>query len=358
MDFQERDKIIKRQEERHRVLLEKRALFTDAEDRYRKFFLEIDKSDGHLFGELPERKTESTERIIKILLEDPEQYKKKTEEIHKKYPQLESEEFKNALKEMWKFQYEYYKELVDYINMTNNDYETLFSPEYKNKTFDMAKNGLFVFYEETPDLENFLVDDVDKNIKFVLDYISIDNFGPLLQMLSPIFGEDDPSDWLRMIKTRELREAIACLINGCYGSCARTMLALIENEHTNASNINRDFFEDKITKGADRAVEISKQLGDIHISYYAECWKLMNDYYQEITANSAKKSKRFINRNEVVHGVYWDSILPDKKSCTELVLFYISFKAMSFLLQEVYDMRARVNEEFNLVIAKELSERA
>jgi hypothetical protein len=31
---------------------------------------------------------------------------------------------------------------------------------------------------------------------------------------------------------------------------------------------------------------------------------------------------------------------------------------MSFLLQEVYDMRARVNEEFDLVIAKELSEHA
>ena len=84
----------------------------------------------------------------------------------------------------------------------------------------------------------------------------------------------------------------------------------------------------------------------------------MNDYYQEITANVAKKSKRFINRNEVVHGVYWDAILPDKKACIELVLFYISFKAMSFLLQEVYDMRARVNEEFDLIIAKELSERA
>ncbi len=358
MDFAKRMEIAKRQEERHRALLQKRERFSDAEEKYRQFFLDIDKNEAHLFGDLPERKTESTRRIIELLLKNPEEYKRKTAEIHAKYPQLTSSEFTEALKTIWKYQYEYYKELVDYLNMTNEDYETLFSPEYKKKTFEMAKNGLFLFYEETPDMEKFLTDDTDKNIEFVLNYISMDDFGPLRQMLMYLYTEEDPSDFLRTVKTRDFKEAIACLINGCYGSCARTMLALIENEHTNASNINRDFFEDKITKGADRDIELSKQLGEIHVSYFAECWKLMNDYYQEITANSAKKSTRYINRNEVVHGVYWDAILPDKKACTELVLFYVSFKAMSFLLQEVYDMRARVNEEFDLVIAKELSERA
>lgn len=358
MDFAKRNEIAKRQEERHRVLLEKRERFTDAEEKFRQFFLDIDKNEALLFGNPPETKTESTRRIIELLLKNPEEYKRKTAEIYAKYPQLASSEFTEALKTMWKYQYEYYKELVDYLNMTNEDYETLFSPEYKKKTFEMAKKGLFLFYEETPDMEEVLTDDTDKNIEFVLNCISMDDFGPLRQMLMYLYTEEDPTDFLRTVKTRDFKEAIDCLINGCYGSCARTMLALIENEHTNASNINRDFFKDKITKGADRAIEISKQLGKIHVSYFAECWKLMNDYYQEITASSAKKSTRFINRNEVVHGVYWDAILPDKKACTELVLFYISFKAISFLLQEVYDMRARVNEEFNLIIAKELSERA
>lgn len=348
MEIAERNKIAERQDKESEYLAEKWRQYEEAEDKFRSYFLEIDKKGDSLFDNLPERKSEIFSEIINLYLNDQTQYKSKLEEINKKYPQFNSSEFKNAMNDMWVKQTEYYKELVNYLNVMDNDYKTLFSDSYKNKIFDMAKNGLFVFYEQTPDLEDFLVDDTDKNIRLVLDYLAIDNFGPLLQMLSAIFAEEDPNDFLRTIKTRELKEAVACLINNCYGSCARTMLALIENEHNNASNINRDFFSDRITKGADRSIEISEQLGQINIAYFSECWKLMDDFYREITLNSNKKSKRFINRNEVVHGVYWDAILPNRDSCTELILFYISFKRISYFLQQVYDMKTNMNE---LIIA-------
>ena len=353
MDFFKRMEIAKRQDEQARVLLEKRNRFNRAEEKYRSFFIGVDKDGAKPFGDLPEKKSESFNRVIDIFVNNQEEYAKRRDRINELYPQFTSREFKDSMDEMWKYQYEYYKELIKYLNVMDEDYRNLFSEDYKKKTFEMAKNGLFVFYQQTPDMEEVLVDEVNKNIRSILDYIAMDNFGPLIQMLSGMFSEEDPNDYLRTVKTRELKEAVSCLINHCYGSCARTMLALIENEHTNASNINRDFFTDKITKGKDRSVAISEQLGDINITYLSQCWELMDDFYKEITLNANKKSKRYINRNEVVHGVYWDAILPDRDSCTELILFYLSFKHISYFLQEVYDMKTNMTEELIAIMARE-----
>lgn len=358
MDFNERIKIAKRQDEQAAVLAEKRDRFYRAQEKYRSYFKDVDKDDAKLFGELPKRKSESFKRIIEIFLTKPSEYEKKRDEINAKYSQFNSQEFKESMIEMWKYQYEYYKELVHYLNTMEEDYRTLFNDSYKKKTFDLAKNGLFLFYEQTPDMEEVLTDDVENNISFVCDYFAMYDFDPLMQMLSMIFADEDPNDFLRTVKTRELKEAVVCLINDCYGSCARTMLALIENEHTNASSINRDFFGDRITKGTDRSIEITKQLGDINISYFSECWELMDAFYKEITLNSNKKSNRFINRNEVVHGVYWDSILPNRNSCIGLILFYLSFKRISYFLQEVYDMKTNINEELIAIMARKVKENA
>ena len=358
MDFAKRMQIAKRQDEESAILANKRDLFRRAEDKYRSFFSDVDKNEAMLFGEAPERKSESFKRIIEVFANNPDEYDKKRDEINAKYPQFNSQEFKDALNEMWKYQYEFYKELIKYLNSMDNDYKTLFSESYKKKTFDMAKNGLFLFYEQTPDMEEVLIDDTNKNIDFVCNYFAMDDFGPLLQMLSMIFSDEDPDDFLRTVKTRELKEAVVCLINDCYGSCTRTMLALIENEHTNASSINSDFFKERITKGKERSIEISKQLDEINISYLSECWKLMDDFYREITLNNNKKSKRFINRNEVVHGVYWDSILPDRNSCIELILFYLSFKRISYFMREVYDMKTNMSEEFAIFMARKVRDNA
>lgn len=293
MDLNERDKIAQRQDKEATILAEKRNRLRSAEENFKSFFKDIDKTGLTPFGELPERKTEILKTLVKLFLTNPTEYEKKKEEINELYPQFNSEEFKKSLTEMWNYEYEFYKELIKYLNTMDNDYRTLFSESYKKKTFEMARNGIFLFFEQTPDLENFLIDDVEKNVKFVCDYLAMDDFGPLLQILSMIFSEEDPSDFLRTIKTKELKEAVACLINGCYGSCARTMLALIENEHTNASSVNKDFFNERITKGKERSIEISKQLGEIEISYLSKCY---SDTHAVGVADTSRLISRIKNR--------------------------------------------------------------
>ena len=352
MDQSKRVEVIKRQDADSRTLAEKRERFYDAQDKWFEYFRKVDNNDANIFGLQSDKRSDVFKNVIDLFLNNPESYNQKKKEIDSKYPWFKSKEFKDALVEMRKNQYDYYDAFVKYLNMVNNDYNMLFTEAYKKRTFDLANHGVFLFYEQTPDLEEFLIDNVEENKKIVLHLLSMDNYKPLLNMLSGFLFEDDPNDYLRTIKTNELREAIFCLINGCYSSCTRTMLALIENEHTNASNINKDLFKDRVTKGHERSIEISKQLGEVNISYFSRCWELMNSFYKEITLNNNKKSNRFINRNEVVHGVYLDSILPNEETCVSLILFYMSFKAISFYLQEIYEMKTSIMEDALAIMAR------
>ena len=338
-----REEVIQRQDKKSKLLADKfeicrkaRKVFTDFTKNINEDFI------SSLFG-TPEKKSDCVKIVSDLHSNNPDEYGNKIKALNKKYPQLQSEEFKKAFSDWEKAQFDYFNELIDYLNMMNDDYEKLFSPEYKKRTFELAKNGYFLFYEQTPDFESFLTDNLENNIKTVTSYFSCKNWSMLVHIFTG-WLEDNPDDWLRTIKTNDLREALFCLVNECYSSCTRTMLALMENEHENASNINADLVKPIITTGKERSIQISEQLKDINVTYFLECWKLMDDYYREITISAKNKSKRFINRNEVVHGVYWDTILPNRDSCLQLILFYISFKTISFFLQSIYDMKEMVTE--------------
>ena len=343
MDSKLREEIIKRQDEKSKSLSEKFEKSRKARTIFTSVIKDIDEGFiSELFG-APEKRSDCAKIISDLHSKNPEDYNEKVKILNEKYPQLKSEEFKKAFSDWEKAQFDYFSEFIDYLNMMDDDYKNLFSSEYKKKTFELAKNGYFLFYEQTPDFEPLLTDKVEENVKTVSSFFSSRNWIMLINTFSN-WLEDNPDDWLRTVKTNDLREALFCLVNGCYSSCTRTMLALIENEHENASNINADLLKPIITTGKERSIQISEQLKDVRINYFSECWKLMDDYYREITISVKNKSKRFINRNEVVHGVYWDAILPSRDSCLQLVLFYISFKTISFYLQSIYDMKEMVSE--------------
>ena len=98
MDLTKRIEIAKRQDAQAAILAQKRDCFRRAEEKYRSFFTGIDKSDTKPFGELPERKSESFDMIIKIFLTNPEEYEKKKNEINTKYPQFTSKEPRTTCK--------------------------------------------------------------------------------------------------------------------------------------------------------------------------------------------------------------------------------------------------------------------
>ena len=351
MNLNTKEKVVQRQDTKSKLLADKFEASRKARLAFTGFLKDVNEDFiSGLFG-TPEKRSECAKIISGLHANNPEEYDKKIELLNEKYPQLQSEEFKKAFNDWEKAQFDYFTEFIDYLNMMDDDYKELFSSEYKKRTFELAKNGYFLFYEQTPDFEPFLTDKVEDNIKIITTFFSSNDWHMLVRIFTN-WLEDNPDDWLRTVKTNDLREALLCLINECYSSCTRTMLALMENEHENASNINADLVKPIITTGKERSIRISEQLKDIKVTYFLDCWKLMDNFYKEITISAKNKSKRFINRNEVVHGVYWDSILPSKESCLQLILFYISFKTISFFLQSIYDMKEMVAEY--LMIFKEL----
>lgn len=351
-----REDVIKRQDQRSDELSNLYGSYMLAKEKYEEIFRNIT-DEPPVFPGLDKTSKKSVNLgVVKAYESDDPKIKETMKAFVTAHPVLTSPETKKLLSDFNEKKYLYYRCLCDYMNMIDNDYKELFADEYKKKTFALADNGIFLFYEMTPDSEPFLVDDLGINMRFVLDSYSKDDFERLRYLLRNIIKNGYKStNSLQKTKTVELCEAVACLMNGCFSSCARTMLALMENEHTNASNLDIDFFKKPITTGFNRSFSISKQLGDINISYLSDCWERLDSFYREITISISDKSKRFINRNEIVHGAYEDAIIPDKDTCIELILFYLSFKRISYFLQRVYDMKFEIENDLLCLKATEES---
>jgi len=119
------EEIIKRQDASTANLEKKKEAFEEAERKFNEFFKEVDESGFKLIDKNIEKKSGIINEIVNLYLNNQKEYKKKLEEINTRFPIFKSKEFKESIFNMQKAQYEYYKELVAYLNEANDDYNTL-----------------------------------------------------------------------------------------------------------------------------------------------------------------------------------------------------------------------------------------
>ena len=236
-----------------------------------------------------------------------------------------------------------------------NDYNRYFSDTYKKRIFDMAEKGVFVLFETYPIFEDYLIDDVDTNIRNIFNFFKKDNYQKLYEFLDDILEGKHSENYLQAVKTQEFEDALFCLKNEKYSSCARTMIALIENDHENASNLNADLFKPKATKGIKRAEAITKQVNDLGCEFLSEGWKYLNSFYEKFYINTENRIDGFLNRHDIVHGHYEKALMPNDEWCLKLVFFYMSFKHISFLLQEIHDMYLELEKDLKVLFANKKS---
>ena len=74
------------------------------------------------------------------------------------------------------------------------------------------------------------------------------------------------------------------------------------------------------------------------IEFLKESWDHLNSFYKKLNAPQEERTADFINRHDLIHGTYEKAVMPDADWCIKLILFYMSFKQISFILQESYDM--------------------
>lgn len=208
----------------------------------------------------------------------------------------------------------------------------------------LAERGIFLYYQQTPDapIEGLSIDDAEK---LILNDLSINNFYMLCHMLSQILTTNSLNP-LQENKRLDLQEALNCIINGIYQSCARTMFSLLENEHTNASNLIKQ------STGFERSNEINKYVEEMGSDYYKKVWRKLNKYYKKLNCNTEKMDKETINRNDLAHGTY--KHIATKEDCIKLILLYLSFKELSFYLQRMIGFKNELMKDTINFILQEI----
>ena len=267
--------------------------------------------------------------------------KTKFDEIINKLKQLpEYEESCAILNKREKIKYLYYAQFYIYWKLIHDDREKYFSSDYKKTLELLAQDGIFLYFMQTPDL-NF--DNIKQNeIKdYVLNSFKEYNYLNLKHLLSNILNPIAYSNELHRNKISDLKEALECLQNKHFNSCARTMFAMLENEQKMASGLI------KKSSNKNRLEEISKFVLDMGVEYYIKVWNLINNYYSNLLKNTNEQKDDEVNRHDLAHGIY--NKTASEEDCIKLILMYLSFKEISYILQNFKTFKEELNNDLMLL---------
>ncbi len=223
--------------------------------------------------------------------------------------------------------YEYYFAIGDCFKMIEDDRKELFTKDYLRRLDELADDGWFMYHLRAPEFD--LLNNNSDFEKYFVDIISRDNYAFLDYFLAKTLNPGRDKNDLRLKKINDMKEVISNLKDGYYSSAARTMFTLLENDHTNASDIKVR------SSGHQRSKEINKFVTDLESKYLINAWNKINIYYKLIT--SSKDNTGVINRNKLVHG-YYDYVVTNV-DILKLIFMFSSFKEISFNIQIRLDFK-------------------
>lgn len=281
-------------------------------------------------------------RVALFWIQQPEKAKTISDELSK-YP--EYIEFSKKQKDYENLKYIYYAKLYAFYKMISDDRKKVFDAPYLNLMDKLSERGWFIYYLQTPDIQ-FPNESIEDSEKFIYNLFSTNNC-LYLHLLFRDFLEIETLNDLRRNKISDLKEALACISNGAYQSCARTMFALLENEHVNASSLI------KRSRGLERSKKISKCVKDMGSTYYSKVWSKINRYYKSLNCDTDKMDSSRINRHDLAHGTY--KHIATKEDCIKLFLLFITFKELSFYLQNMVDFMSDFKKDLISYIINEMS---
>jgi len=245
-----------------------------------------------------------------------------------------------------KARYTYYEKLLEYLLMIEKDRQDCFPKQYQEEANRLAEDGWFLFYQETPDMDSLFSGDCKKDEAAIVDFLSQDDYGPLIGFFSVVLFEERERNQLEIAKEKDITAALICLQNGCYDACARILFALLENDHANASSIFADCFKPGKAFGNERAQAIEKQiLAQDSFPSFRKFWEQFNSFYKAVNSDSGFDG---LSRNDLAHGAYRRDTTP--ADCIRLFLAFASFKTLSFALQEIDDIRRAVTEDLEVFL--------
>ena len=308
------------------IFTEKRMAFTDIINKHDESILKINKEFVHecMNGYAVDENVPESKRIDiiveRLANERKNGYSVVKEKLLKNKEYVESNEI---AKQIFPAYMDFFKALIDLEQFIAREYQ-LFSDDYKKKMDEYAEKGLFLFFQNTPDLP---IDEEDVSIEDVYNYYLNDDAMYLVGIMEQYINKNDAGK----IYDREGNDLIASynqLLYGNYWAALRNLYALIDHHHKLCSDIFNGYEEAKVSfkNGKERSEYISKLFNDTKVFYYEEVWKKINEAIEEINKGTGT---RFIPRNSIIHGDYENMKIEPKASDVINVLFiYITMRGM------------------------------
>ena len=223
----------------------------------------------------------------------------------------------------------------------DSDRSILFTPPYRKRMRQLADDGVFLYFLETPDLP-LLEEECTSD--YILESFSCAEYLSARELLSTFYQVPNPGIRLQR-KLEDAHAALEMMYNGCYRSAAKNWFALIEHEHKRCADILEGYWEVKkeYKNGGQRSEKIYMIVNDMMGEWDTEAWNKIDSYYKKLTANH-KSSDITLNRNPIIHGDYYsDAIDVSEKDALWLFLLWINLRVMTDRLAFIEDfIRNRV----------------
>lgn len=321
------EEIISRQDKEEQKLDELDHKFFIATQKYKDCIATINieiilKQNNIPFHNDPKKNLSELENI---LTNNPSKYNKVLAELNN------YEEFKKSntlLDERDEAKYKYFTQLLKYLSILEEDRKSLFDENYIKKLDYLADKGYFIYFLQIPDY-NIVVLEENKLENYIISLLSSDNFLIPYHLFSEAFSIKNFDNKIANNKVNDLKEALDNISRANYNSCARTMFALLENEHYRVSGC-----ADR-TKINIRSEKINILCNKLNLSYYKNMWDKMSSFYDKCHVSIKNQNETDINRNDLAHGAY--KKISTKEDCIKLILLYINMKWLGYVLNN-YDL--------------------
>ena len=232
--------------------------------------------------------------------------------------------------------FDFVRAYCDLESKIQQDREKLFSKEYMDKMAQLADEGVFLYFLETPDMP--LLDE-ELTAQKIIDLFYHSNCFSLQTLFYNIMQLRDASPSMKR-KTDDIDICFQLLIfgyshcqnnNGAYyRSVARNMFALLDAEHKKCANVFEGFFEKKKTfrNGLQRSLKIQQLVNNLNVQWENTVWEKINEYYRKITIKD--KQDGVIHRNSIIHGDYEsENIDVSSNDAMKLMLLWINMRLLA-----------------------------
>lgn len=327
---QEQIAAINKQQQFSAIAFEKQKIKDDLEEQYRILFSKGCQKLFEMFPEVHDALPASDTYIgsLQNIFDMVNSHSPLSKEISSKMKMIPELNESIAMNEkVAKAYFDFFIANDELNRQIDSDHKVLFTAEYSEKIRELADDGVFLYFLETPDLPLL---DKECTSKYILESFSFADYLSARTLFSSFCNFDNPGEPLKR-KLEDAHAALEMMYNGSYRSAARNWFALIEHEHKRCADTLEGYWETKreFKNGKMRSEKIFQIIDNMLSEWDKEAWEKIDTYYKKITEHPKDNSSE-LNRNAIIHGDYTsDSLDVTEHDAMRLFLMWVNLRIIT-----------------------------